>query len=315
MSTDDPTGAPDTTDAQFCPGCGNRAGADDQFCRRCGHRLDAEPARAAAAPPKRRGRRRAGLIALALTALAAGSAALVVVLGGALDSDDDAEAAAAAKGRLTAQRARVQPAFDDLMNRRDELFAQERRHLAAMNGAQEKIRRYRREDREYKAEYKRIDEEFADEWDQCLRFSAIPCPDPEYPDIPEVPGFAKQTKQLRAVVEQLDELRAGLASVQPSDELRVLHTQLLASVDELKDESAHNADVLDEAADPAEEGEGVGTLDKGKLRTLRRASALPAIRQLNLAAVAVITELRLPKLEYDVPGGRDLDAADHSDAA
>ena len=74
----------------------------------------------------------------------------------------------------------------------------------------------------------------------------------------------------------------------------MLHTQLLASIGALKDESSHNADVLDEAAEPAE-GDNVGTLYKGKLRTLHKGSALPAIRQLNLAATAVVDEVQLRK--------------------
>jgi hypothetical protein len=72
--------------------------------------------------------------------------------------------------------------------------------------------------------------------------------------------------------------------------------------------------VLDEAVEPAQE-ESVGTMEKGKLRTLRSGSALPAIRQLNVAAVEVIDLLELRRLDHDVPGGRDLDPADHSDEA
>jgi hypothetical protein len=127
-----------------------------------------------------------GLITVAFLALAAASAALVLVLGGAFGTSDESKEAQAAKGRLAAMRARVQPGFDDLMNRRDAFFGQERRHLAAMSGAREKITRYRREERDYTAESKRIDEEFADEWDLCSRFTAVPCPDPDYPEFPEV---------------------------------------------------------------------------------------------------------------------------------
>jgi hypothetical protein len=301
-----------STEAQFCPDCGRRTEPGDRFCRSCGHAQDgAPPVSAPTPPPRRRGRK--ALVALALVALAGAAAALVLVLGGAF-ADGESDEAAAARGRLEAQRARLNSPFEELMHRRDEMFSYERRYLNAMTDAREKITRYRRADQAYNAEFKRIDEEFADEFDQCMRFAAIPCPEPDYPDLPDVPGFAKQTKQLRGIVNRLEELRAGLTAVQPEDELSVLHTQLLSSVDALKAEASHNADVLDEAVEPAQD-ESVGSMDKGKIRTLRSGSALPAIRQLNLAAVEVIDRLELRKLDHDVPGGRDLDPADHSDAA
>jgi zinc ribbon protein len=302
MSIDDTT-----PDGQFCPECGERVQPGDHFCRHCGHALAGT--KTDPAPPRRR--RRAALVAVALLALTAGAAALVLVLGGAFETDENDTAAAAARGRLAAQRARVKAPFEALMRQRDGLFGQERRYLTAMEDAREKIGRYRRDYKAADAEFKRIDEEFADEFDQCYRFD-IPCPEPDYPEYPKVPGFAKQTKQLRAVVSKLDELQAGLASLQPEKELVVLHTQLLASVEALDEEASHNADVLDEAIEPGE-GEGTGSLDNGKLRTLRAGSALPAIRQLNAAAASVVDSLELSKLDYDVPGGRDFDAGDHSD--
>jgi hypothetical protein len=95
-------------------------------------------------------------------------------------------------------------------------------------------------------------------------------------------------------------------------DVAMVHTQLMASVDALEEEAGHNADVLDEAVTAAE-GEGYGELDAGKIKTLRDDGALPAIRQLNRAAVNVIDRYKLPIASYDVPGGRDLDAVDHSD--
>jgi hypothetical protein len=72
--------------------------------------------------------------------------------------------------------------------------------------------------------------------------------------------------------------------------------------------------VFDEAVTRGEEG--YGSIDKGKLRTLRdRDSGLPAVRELNRAAGALIKSLRLPVRNYDVPGGRDLDPADDSTRA
>lgn len=312
MSIDDTATTPASPEAPFCPGCGQRTAAGDRFCRRCGHSLAPSTASDAGSEVSgpRRGRR-TGFLVAALTALAAAAAMTVLVLSGAFASETTDEDSAAQR-RLATQRARLKPMFDELMRERDAFLGQERRYLVAMSDARDTIADYRRDERDYEDEFDRIDEEFADEFDQCYRFDAIPCPEPDYPDVPKVPGFSKQTKQLRGVAVKLEELRAGLASIEPKAELRVVHTQLLACVDALKQEGSHNADVLDEAAEPTE-GEAIGSLDKGKLRTLRRDSALPAIRQLNRAAVTVVDRFSLRRLDYDLPGGRDLDAADHSD--
>ena len=318
MSTNDTAGTPASLDPRFCPECGHRAEAADRFCRSCGHQLTAVPASVesasveSASGGERPGRRRKALVAASLLALASAAVALVLVLGGAFSSAQPDAAEAAAQGRLAAQRERQNAQFEELMNQRDALFVQERRYLNAMGDARDKLRGYRAAENEYKAENKRIEQEFADESGPLCPVRQGPVSRPDYPEIPKVPGFVKQTRQLRGAAVELEQSSASLASVEPGDELRVLHTQLLASVDALKDEASHNADVLDEAVEPAE-GEGYGVLDKGKLRTLRAGGALPAIRQLNLAASGVIDRLKLRRLDYDVRGGRDLDSADHSD--
>jgi hypothetical protein len=238
-----------------------------------------------------------------LLLLALVAAGAVVVASGVLDRGDDDGA--------SELRSQVKPDFDIAMRDRDRLFQLERAYLASYADAQEKVADYRRDDREFKAESKRIEEEFADEFDACLRFSAVACPNPEYPDPPEVPSFNKETKNIRAAASDLQNLEAELRARVPDSELTGFHTQMLAAVESLVEEAEHNADVLDEAAEPAE-GEGTGALNRGKLRTLRDESALPAIRQMNRQAVDLIRRLDVDPAAYDVQGGRDVDPADHS---
>jgi hypothetical protein len=299
-------------ETRFCPSCGGATESTDRFCRSCGHPVDGDGTPSTAAEPERpaRQRRRIVWIAPALVLVAAAAAVVVVAMAGAFSSGEG-DATSRERARLASQRAALRRPFDDLMASRDEFFAQERRYLSAMSDAQGVIRSYRRAERDYKSETKSIDDEFADEFDQCFR-TALPCPSPDYPDLPKVPSFEEQTAKLRRVAQRLSDLGAALASIQPPRQLLVLHTQLQASVSSQIDEAEHNADVLDEAAEPAE-GEAPGSLNKGKLRTLRREGSFPAIRQMNQAARKVIDDLRLARSDYDVPGGRDLDETDHSD--
>ncbi len=90
--------------------------------------------------------------------------------------------------------------------------------------------------------------------------------------------------------------------------------QLDTAVESLKNEAEHNADVLDEAIEFGVGEDAIDQVNKGKIKTLRRKSALPAIRAMNRSAVRLITDLSLPIGEYDVPGGHDIDDGDHSTA-
>ena len=316
-----------TTTTAFCPSCGKQAAADDRYCRACGHALIDDLASGASAdrdtagadmageqhPPATGGRKRRGrtaLLGLGLMLLAIAVAAAVVLFSGVLDDANDAPSATQ---RAAGERATMKPGFDQIMRSRDDLFKYERAYLNAYNAAREKITDYRREDRKVTEEQQRIDDEFADEFDACVRFTDVPCPDPTYPDPPKLPSFSTETKRIRAASTDLRELSAELKARTPSPALAGLQSQLLASVDALEEEASHNADVLDEAINPSE-GEGVGSLDKGKLKTLRSDDALPAIRQLNRAADQIVTRLRLDRQAYDIPMGRDLDPNDHSNA-
>jgi hypothetical protein len=164
-------------EATFCPSCGQPVNADDRYCRHCAHPLGPDGTTTA------RSRSRLAWLAPGLLLIAAGSAAGVLAAGGVF-ADDNADERAAQLAE-DAQRRIVEPDFNELMAERDELFAQERRYLATMADARRAIREYRADDGDFQAENKRIDEEFADEWDQCARFEAIPCPSPEYPDPPK----------------------------------------------------------------------------------------------------------------------------------
>jgi hypothetical protein len=303
----------------FCPSCGSQVTETDRFCRNCGQSLVGDAGTAAATPsgptpqpagapePSRRRSRRAAWIGVALLVLAVAGGGAAVLFSGVLDNENEGDVVAE-------RRARLKPAFDRTMHDRDRFLQLERSYLATYADADEKIRDYRKADAEFKKESKRIEEEFADEFEACTRDFTTPCPDPVYPDPPDVPSFNKETKRIRAVAADLQELSAGLSSQTARPEVRTLHTQLVSAAEALQEEADHNADVLDEAVQPAE-GEDLGSLDQGKLRTLREEEALPAIRQMNRAATRLISDLGLQRDDYDVPGGRDLDPNDHSTAA
>ncbi len=180
-----------------------------------------------------------------------------------------------------------------------------------MRSTTRRLRTYRREERDFSAATKRIEEEFADEFDACGRFTDVPCPSPDYPDPPKVPSLNEEIKELRAVSEALGSMQAEVSSRRPPDELSVLQTQLITAIESLKDTAEHNADVLAEAiVEP--EGEGGGGFNKGKISTLRKEEALPSIRALNRTAIGLIRRMGLPLDSYDVPGGRDRDPKDAS---
>ena len=126
-------------------------------------------------------------------------------------------------------------------------------------------------------------------------------------------SVAKQARALRNVSDDLGALTAQVQSQTPSKDLQVAETQLLSATEKLADEASHNADVLDEAVTAAQ-GNDVGAVNRGKLRTIRALTALPAMKQMNRALIVLIDRLRLPRTQYDIPGGRDLDDADSSTA-
>lgn len=298
---------------RFCPQCGHPTGAQDRFCWNCGKALHSDPvgdgpAHGVGSPtadgqPSGRGPVRVVLTGVALVLIAAAVAVGVLFATGVFDTggeDVETELSAAAVRAVSRE-----------MELRDEFYKAERAYAEAFAAAGTELRRYRRQDREFKATSKRIEEEFADEFDECLRFAAVPCPEPDYPDPPRVPSFNAHTKEMRAASQSFEELRAELTAIQPKPIVVALHAQLVSAVEAIKSEVDHNADVFDQAVQaPGEEVSAA--IDNGKIKTLRRGTALPAIRQMNLAAVRAVRRIGRPLRAYDVPGGRDLDPDDHS---
>lgn len=306
-----------TADTQFCPSCGASVGVSDAFCRKCGAPL-AETPPEEEATSGRRGlfetirRRNVLLVLVGLVLLLGGGAAVaaLTVVGSETSASEKAEA------RQQALFERIGDPFHQVMRSRDTFFVSERGYLAAMRDAQRTIRKYLARSDAVDAEIKRIDNASEPQRQLCNDYpDYYPCPDPDYPSYPQVPDVDPQVEKLRAVSRQMDQVRADAVAIDPPNELSVMHAQLLAAIDALRADATHNADVLTEAVTAGSPGyEGGGTVDRVKLRTLRGETALPAIRQLNRAALKLIGMLSLSVSDYDVPGGRDLDPADHSDA-
>ena len=302
------------SETQFCPKCGAPVGADDAFCRKCGASL--VDAAADVEETGRRGRfaslrRRNVLLAILGVALliGVGSAVAAFTL-----ADDGASASEEEEARHAALVARLQDPFQQIMQRRDTFFVSERGYLAAMRDAQRLVRKYLARSDAVDAEIRRIDNAAEPQRQLCIDYpDYYPCPEPDYPEYPTVPEVDSQVERLRAASRQMDQLRADLLTIDPPSELKILHAQLLAAIDALKADATHNADIFTEAVGSTG-FEGSGGVDRVKIRTLRGETALPAIRQVNRAALAIITLLGLSASDYDVPGGRDLDPADHSSA-
>jgi hypothetical protein len=292
---------------RFCPECGHATRRTDHFCRNCGSPLDSDDGQRGSPPTSERSDRRnvrSALVGIALVVLAAGVALAVLLATGVLGDASNGPAGPTPAARRAVVRE---------MELRDDFYKAERAYLDAFTAASKDLARYRRQDIEYKATTKRIEEEFADEFDQCLRFAAIPCPEPDYPEAPKAPSFGAETRDMRAASQDFEELRARLTALTPHRLVRALHAQLISATEAVKAEIDHNADVFDEAVD--EPGEEIpSAINKGKIKTLRRSTALPAIEQMNRAAIGALRAIRATLRRYDVPGGRDLDSNDHSTA-
>jgi hypothetical protein len=309
---------------RVCPGCGNLA-EQHRFCPHCGLQLsDIEREFSAAAgpfadppvaDPARRSPRRKKMVLVAGVAVGlavAGSALLLLtdVLGG--------DGKSTTQAKLEALHARLLPPFTKAMRSRDALFLAERRYLAGMHHATAQLRKYRRNLAATVAERKRINERFAPQFDACARYADVSCPDPTYPNDPAAPDLGDDVTQLRGASSRLDSLHADVLSVTPPSELKVFYAQLSNAAETMKDDATYNADTITQAVTPPdprdESGDSAGNVEEAKIKTLHQENALPAIEQMNRAAVSLIRLLGLPLASYDVPGGHDLDPDDHSSA-
>lgn len=297
--------------AKFCPNCGAVIGHSDHFCRSCGTSLDDGEATS----DKPRGSRRTWipLVAILVVAALVGGAWAAISMNKADDQDAraaaEAEKARAAAAAQSKEHAEEVAGFRAEMRARDDVLTTERLYLRPFRAAQVKVRSYQRDLKAAQADTKRIEQEFADEFDACSRYTDVECPDPDYPEYPDAPVLENETKSMRKAAKRMSALRARLSSQPAMPVFRPFRSQLIDGLQELQSEANHNADVLDQAVTTGEGGSG---LDEGKIRTLRRGEAEPMIQELNRTALTHIKRLRLSRMDFDVPGGRDIEPGDHS---
>jgi hypothetical protein len=166
---------PGAMDGAFCAQCGSPCGQDDRFCRSCGASVhsgeEAVPNTAGSTRPRKRLLLVATLLILGAALSGGGFVAYSQVTAEhAREVTERAERAAARAEQR--KRVRLTRAFDAEMEMRDEFFTAERRYLAALDAANRKARGHRRGEAAYEAETK-ITEEYADEFDACVRYVAV----------------------------------------------------------------------------------------------------------------------------------------------
>jgi hypothetical protein len=211
-----------------------------------------------------------------------------------------------ARERTRQQRIALRKPARSLLHDRDQFFTFERQVVAATKSAETKVYFFRTAETQYEDEVQRINDANEPGFALCRTYFDVPCPDPFYPDAPRAPEFTLEVQQLRSTATSLSQLQAKLESATPETELRALWSLLRTSVSRLSEEATHNADVLSEVRDSDY------TLADGKVGTLRRDGAVPAIGEMNRAAIAGLRAAALPVEDFDVPGGRDIDPSDHS---
>lgn len=306
--------------AVFCPQCGESANDADRFCRSCGHSLPgasgdgmpwAHPIASpdAGIPPDQRSPLVRPLVLGTLLLLAVAIAGVLAT--GALHSGESKPAAPDPHRVLVS---RLSQPFKEAMDQRASLFVAERDFRSAMSEARSKIRSYQRTVAANKRETKRISDANQPGFDLCQQFNNVPCPSPTYPTDPTVPDVTADVDHLRGVASHLTSLSSDVLAVSPQRELKLFYSQLQAAVTAITADATHNADTLTQAITPPESGgeNSTGFMNNEQIKTLRREEALPAIRQMNRAAVRLIRLLGRPLANYDVPGGTDQDPSDHS---
>jgi hypothetical protein len=210
-------------------------------------------------------------------------------------------------------RKRVIPQFQQVMRERTSFLVAERLFLSAMDDATTRVRRYQKQVAANAAESKRISEINQPGFDACSNYN-VPCPNPTYPTDPAAPDVSADVRKLRKAGRRLNSLHAQVLNATPEPQLKVLYTQFQAAIEALAADASANADTLTKAVTPpdANVGESTGGVDASQIKTLHDESAIPAVRQMNQAAVRSIRLLKLVVRDYDVPGGIDADPDDHS---
>ncbi|MCD5311800.1 hypothetical protein [Kineosporia babensis] len=231
---------------------------------------------------------------------------------GPSEAELKAQREAAAAADLAKQQEAVRADFENLMSHRDVFFAAERQFLPAMKRATAATTAYNKKVADVEAENERIRAAYAPAYAECAQYSYVSCPNPDYADMPDAPDISDEVKQLEAVSKSMNALKAELVGVQAEGDMATAYAQLQSAAETLGEDAKENATILNEAVQIYDEGEGAGYVDKTKLKALNGNDALPSIKQMNATLVQVLKDAKIAVGTYDLPGGRDLDKADHS---
>jgi hypothetical protein len=314
----------------FCPACGAGVAEEDRFCRGCGRPLEDDPHDAAtgtapmdtnAVPAQetdggRPSRSRRLVIAGTLLIVAIVVVAIAVIALGKSSSKVSAEItrAHAAERAYAALKSRLYGPFTVAMGQRTKFFIAEANFLNATRDANAKIKKYDGESKAVEAEDKQISNANSGLESACRApESSVPCPNPTYPEPPTAPSVASDVATLHHAAAELSSLKAEVLSVSPQPELQGFYAQLQAAITSLATDAEANANILSEGVTEASGG-SKGYIEEKKLSTIHPETGLPSVRLLNRDAVALINTLHLEIGQYDVPGGTDVNPADHSTA-
>ncbi|MDP9825021.1 hypothetical protein [Kineosporia succinea] len=245
------------------------------------------------------------LVGLTLGGLALGG----VFDRGPTEAEKQAQAKAAA---LTRKQDELKPRFEALMTQRAAFFTAERQYLPAMKRAKASVAAYNKKVKAAQDENERISAAYAPAFAQCAQYSYVNCPDPDYAEFPDAPDVDDEVKQLTTVANSMTSLKAELVGIQATGDLATAYAQLQSAVEILGQDAKENVTILNEAVTLPDEGDGGGYVDKAKLKALNGNDSLPTVKQMNATLVRILKDAQIPMGSYDLPGGQDLDPADHS---
>jgi len=198
------------------------------------------------------------------------------------------------------------------MGQRTKFFTAEADYLTSMRDVNSKLSKYEGETRTVEQESKQIENANSALEAACQEpESTVRCPSPTYPTYPDAPNMQSDVASMRSAVSQLAGLNAEVLAVTPQPEIRVFYAQLEAAISSLSSDAEYNANTLVEATTEPKNG-GIGTVEERKTATLHGDTGLPSVRLMNKQAVQLLHVLRQEISQYDVPGGTDVNPADHS---